>query len=35
MVLENIKSPDDIKGLSAKEYTILARQIRDFLIEKL
>jgi 1-deoxy-D-xylulose-5-phosphate synthase len=33
-VIESIKSPDDIKGLSQEELISLAREIRTFLIEK-
>ena len=35
MILENIEKPSDIKKLSKKELNILAREIRDFLIEKI
>jgi len=33
-VIESIKSPDDIKGLSQEELSSLAQEIRTFLIEK-
>jgi 1-deoxy-D-xylulose-5-phosphate synthase len=33
-VIESIKSPDDIKGLSQEELALLAQEIRTFLIEK-
>jgi 1-deoxy-D-xylulose-5-phosphate synthase len=33
-VIESIKSPDDIKGLSQEELVSLAQEIRTFLIEK-
>jgi 1-deoxy-D-xylulose-5-phosphate synthase len=33
-VIESIKSPDDIKGLSQEELISLAQEIRTFLIEK-
>jgi 1-deoxy-D-xylulose-5-phosphate synthase len=33
-VIESIKSPDDIKGLSQEEIISLAQEIRTFLIEK-
>ena len=33
-MIESIKSPDDIKGLSQEELISLAREIRTFLIEK-
>jgi 1-deoxy-D-xylulose-5-phosphate synthase len=33
-VIESIKSPDDIKGLSQEELALLAKEIRTFLIEK-
>ena len=35
MILENIEKPSDIKKLNKKELNILAREIRDFLIEKI
>ena len=35
MILENIEKPSDIKKLKKKELDILAREIRDFLIEKI
>ena len=35
MILEKIEKPGDIKKLSKKELNILAREIRDFLIEKI
>ena len=33
-MIESIKSPDDIKGLSQEELALLAQEIRTFLIEK-
>lgn len=33
IVLPNIKSPDDLKGLSVQELEILAQEIRDYIIE--
>ena len=35
MVLDNINNPDDIRKLSVDEQKTLAREIRDFLIEKI
>ena len=35
MILERIEKPSDIKKLNKKELNILAREIRDFLIEKI
>ena len=35
MILENIEKPSDIKKINKKELNILAREIRDFLIEKI
>ena len=35
MILEKIEKPGDIKKLNKKELNILAREIRDFLIEKI
>jgi len=35
MILERIERPSDIKKLNKKELNILAREIRDFLIEKI
>ena len=35
MILENIEKPSDIKKLKKKDLDILAREIRDFLIEKI
>lgn len=35
MILEKIEKPADIKKLNKKELNILAREIRDFLIEKI
>ena len=35
MILENIEKPSDIKKLNKEELNILAREIRDFLIEKI
>ena len=33
-MLEQIKSPDDLKGLSAEQLTQLSSEIRTFLIEQ-
>jgi 1-deoxy-D-xylulose-5-phosphate synthase len=33
-VIESIKGPEDIKGLSHDELVVLAQEIRSFLIEK-
>ena len=35
MILEQIKGPEDLKGLSQKELDALAQEIRSFLIEKI
>lgn len=35
MLLEKINEPNDIKKLDASDYDILAKEIRDFLIEKI
>ena len=35
MLLEKINEPNDIKKLDATDYDILAKEIRDFLIEKI
>ena len=33
-VLELIQQPNDIKSISPKEYSILADEIRDFIIDR-
>ena len=35
MYLEKIEKPNDIKNIDSSEYDVLAREIRDFLIEKI
>ena len=35
MILEQIKGPEELKSLSAHELTILAEEIRTFLVEKI
>lgn len=35
MILEHIEGPWDVKSLSAEEITVLASEIRQFLIDKI
>lgn len=34
MLLDNIKAPNDIKEIKREDYSLLAEEIREFLIEK-
>ena len=35
MVLDKIKAPNDIKKLDESEFPVLAKEIREFLIQKI
>ena len=35
MLLDNIKAPNDIKEIKREDYSLLAEEIREFLIEKI